>query len=143
MLAPAGKSVGAICCTDYLGNWEHLERKAYLAKKKRVASIFIDRLEKLIPGIKECIEYHEVATPYTLKRYTLNPEGAVYGFARTPAAIMVDTSKLPENLYFASAWGKTGGGYSGAIYGGYLCALGILRKRTGPFTEGYRSKSPV
>ncbi len=33
-----------------------------------------------------------------------------------------------ENLHFASAWTKIGGGFSGAIYSGYLCAIDILRK---------------
>lgn len=130
-LAPAGKSVGAICCTDYLEYWENLERKSYLSKKKQVATLFIERLEQLIPGIRDILEYQDVGTPATLKRYTLNPHGAVYGFARSPDAESFETSKLPENLHIASAWGKTGGGYSGAIYGGYLCALNILRKRRG------------
>ncbi len=128
-LSPAGKSVGAICCIDYLKDWEGLNRKDYISKKEMVASVFIKRLEKLIPGIVNVIEYYEVGTPLTLKRYTLNPGGAVYGFAQTPARTFTDTSRLPENLHFASAWGRTGGGFSGAIYGGYLCAVNILRKK--------------
>ncbi len=128
-LAPAGKSVGTICCIDYLKDWEGLDRKAYIAKKELVASVFIERLEKLIPGIRNIIEYYEVGTPSTLKRYTLNPGGAVYGFAQTPSRKVIDISRLPDNLHFASAWGKTGGGFSGAIYGGYLCAINIMRKK--------------
>lgn len=128
-LAPAGKGVGVICCIDYLEDWEGLDRKAYLAKKKEVALTFIQRLEQVFPGVGGIIEYHDVATPATLKRYTLNPGGAVYGFAQSPLRKAIDTSALPDNLHFASAWGKTGGGFSGVIYSGYLCALGILRKR--------------
>jgi all-trans-retinol 13,14-reductase len=130
-LAPAGKSVGTLCCIDYLKDWENLDKKAYFAKKERVASAFIERLEKLIPGIKNFIEYYEVGTPSTLKRYTLNPGAAVYGFAQTPSRKAIDTTGLPDNLHFASAWGKTGGGFSGAIYGGYLCAIQIMRKKPG------------
>jgi all-trans-retinol 13,14-reductase len=128
-LAPEGKSVGAICCIDYTSEWENLSRTGYLAKKNEVEKIFISRLEKFIPGITDEIEYSEVGTPITVKRYTLNPEGAVYGFAKSPGKLPADTANLPDNLHFASAWGKTGGGFSGAIYGGYLCALNILRKR--------------
>jgi all-trans-retinol 13,14-reductase len=127
-LAKNGKATGVVCCIDYLEDWENLDRKSYNAKKRQVASIFIERLEKMIPGIRDVIEYHEVATPLTLKRYTLNPGGAVYGFAQTPSRKAIDTSTLPENLHFASAWGMTGGGFSGVIYGGYLCAIRILRK---------------
>jgi len=129
-LAPEGKSVGTICCIDYLKDWEGLDRREYTAKKEHVASVFIKRLEKLIPGISNIIDYYEVGTPSTLKRYTLNPDGAVYGFAQTPSRSAINTSSLPDNIHFASAWGKTGGGFSGAIYGGYLCAINILRKRT-------------
>lgn len=129
MLAPEGKGVGIVCCIDYLTNWESLNRETYLSKKEHVAQVFIARLEKLIPGISKIIEYYEVGTPSTLKRYTLNPGGAVYGFAQLPSRNTVNTSMLPDNLYFASAWGKTGGGFSGAIYGGYLTAIAVLRKK--------------
>jgi phytoene dehydrogenase-like protein len=128
-LAPPGKSVGTICCIDYLKDWEDLDRATYISKKEQVALTLIKRLEKLIPGVGNIIEYYEVGTPYTLKRYTHNPGGAVYGFAQTPSRKVIDTSKLPDNLHFASAWGKTGGGFSGAIYGGYLCAINMLRKK--------------
>ncbi len=128
-LAPAGKSVGALCCVDYLKDWENLSGEEYDSKKEEVAGIFIDRLETLIPGIKTRIEYYEVATAATVKRYTLNPGGAVYGFAQVPSKPAINITGIFDNLHFASAWGKTGGGFSGAIYSGYLCAFNILRKR--------------
>jgi phytoene dehydrogenase-like protein len=128
-LAPEGKSVGALCCNDYLADWEYLSDEEYNAKKEDVAKIFIGRLEKLIPGISAEIEYYEVGTSATIKRYTLNPGGAVYGFAQVPGKPVIDTSYLFDNLHFASAWGKTGGGFSGVIYSGFLCAYNILRKK--------------
>lgn len=128
-LAPEGKSTGALCCTDYFEDWAYLSESEYRAKKDEAASAFIARLEKLIPGITELIEYCEVATPLTVKRYTLNPEGAVYGFRQEPFRSVPDTLKTAANLHFASAWSKTGGGFSGAIYAGYLCATGILKKK--------------
>ena len=129
-LAPEGKSVGAICCTDYLTDWKNLTTENYNAKKEEVAKIFIERLEKLIPGIKNEIEYFEVGTSATIERYTLNPGGAVYGFAQTPFKPLIDSTNISDNLHFASAWGKTGGGFSGAIFSGYLCAYNILRKKS-------------
>jgi phytoene dehydrogenase-like protein len=129
-LAPEGKSVGAICCIDYLSDWEHLSKAEYKSKKKEVAKIFIERLEKILPGITNQIVFYEVGTSATIKRYTLNPGGAVYGFAQVPSKPAIEPSVVPDNLHFASAWGKTGGGFSGAIYGGYLTAFNILRKRS-------------
>lgn len=128
-LAPEGKSTGALCCIDYLTDWEHLSDEENRIKKEEVAQIFIGRLEKLIPGISDEIEYYEAGTSATVKRYTLNPEGAVYGFAQIPGKQGIDMSDIFDNLHFASAWGKTGGGFSGVIYSGYLCAINILRKK--------------
>jgi all-trans-retinol 13,14-reductase len=128
-LATNGKSVGAICCIDYLNDWDKLSKEEYEKKKEEVAQLFIDRLEKILPGIRSQIEYYEVGTSVSVKRYTLNPGGAVYGFAQTPNKHIIDLSVIPENLHFASAWGKTGGGFSGAIYSGYLCAYNLLRLR--------------
>ena len=128
-LAPMGKSVGALCCIDYPNDWKDLNKEQYKAKKEEVAKIFINRLENLIPGISGEIEYYEVGTSLTINRYTLNPDGAVYGFAQTPDRRTINISDIIENLHFASAWGKTGGGFSGAIYSGFLCAYNIIRKR--------------
>lgn len=129
VLAPEGKSVGAICCIDYLEDWENLSREEYKSKKEHVAQTFIERLAEVIPGIRDVISYYEVGTPVTVKRYTLNPGGAVYGFAQNPGRKVLDSFAPVENLHFASAWGRTGGGFSGAICGGYLSAFNLLRKR--------------
>ncbi len=128
-LAPDGKSVGSICCIDYLDDWVGLDRQEYVQRKKEVASALTARLEKIIPGLGVHIDHSEVATSATIKRYTLNPAGSVYGFAQTPSKKTIDPLAIPENIHFASAWGKSGGGFSGAIYGGYLCAINILRKK--------------
>jgi len=122
------KSVGVICCIDYYSDWDKLNKEEYKAKKKEVGEIYLEKLEKLIPGIKDQIEYYEVGTSKTVARYTLNPEGAVYGFAQTPQRIIHDKMQSIENLHFASAWTKIGGGFSGAIFSGYLCAIDLLRK---------------
>ncbi len=128
-LAPAGKGVGAICCIDYLADWEKLGKNEYELRKEYVAQTFIERLEEVIPGVREIISYYEVGTPATVKRYTLNPGGAVYGFAQNPGRKTPDSFKAVENLHLASAWGRNGGGFSGAICGGYLSAFNLLRKR--------------
>lgn len=128
-LAPEGKSVGAVCCTDYSSDWEQLEEEQYRLKKETVAQTFIQRLDSFFPGFQHLIEYYETGTPRTIERYTMNPGGAVYGFAQAPGKTRSGESDLLDNLYVASAWGKYGGGFSGAIYCGYMCALDILRKR--------------
>lgn len=125
-LAPPHKSVGVICGVDYLKNWDGLSKEDYKAKKEEVAQILLHRLEKQFPGIRESIEYYEVATPKTIQRFTLNPDGSVYGFAQSKQQSGLKRFRnnfLIPNLYFASAWAFPGGGFEGSIMTGFLAAL--------------------
>ena len=131
-LAPSGKSVGVICCADYLKDWEGLSKDAYKAKKEEVAQILLGRLEKQFPGIRDSIEYYEVATSKTIKRFTSNTAGSVYGFQQTKAQSATNRLRnnfLIPNLYFASAWTFPGGGFEGSIMGGFLAALQMNRDK--------------
>jgi len=110
---------------DYLSNWEQLNPEEYKAKKVEVAQLVFKRLEKIIPGITDCIEYYEVGTAKTIQRYTLNPEGTPYGYAQIPK--QSGMGRIPvqspiKNLYFAGAWTFPGGGFTGTIISGFLCA---------------------
>ncbi|MFP2997966.1 NAD(P)/FAD-dependent oxidoreductase [Spongiivirga sp. MCCC 1A20706] len=131
-LAPPDKAAGVICMLAYLKNWEGLSKEDYDAKKEKVAQILLERLEERFPGIRENIEYYEVSTPKTIKRYTANPGGAVYGFAQTnqlTAAKRFRNDFLVPNLYFASAWAFPGGGFEGSITGGFLAALQMTKDK--------------
>ena len=125
-LCPEGKTVGVICTTDYLSDWEGLSPEAYHTQKEAVAQTLLARLEAEYPTILSHLEYYEVATAKTIQRYTLNPEGTAYGYVQSidqmgPAREKATASPI-KNLYFASAWAPSGGGYSGAIYSGFFAA---------------------
>ena len=129
-LAPEGKGVAVLCTLDRLSDWEGLSDERYRERKEEVAKTLIARLETLLPGISDEIEYCEVGTPKTILRYTLNPEGTAYGFAQTPDQAGRKRVKLRSpipNLFFASAWTEPGHGFTGAIMSGYWCAEEILR----------------
>ena len=131
-LAPKDKSVGVINVIDYYDNWINLCDKEYKEKKERIASVFIDRLNKLIPGIKNEIEFYKISTPKTIHRYTLNPHGTPYGFAQIPNQAglnRIGNISPIKNLYFASAWTMPGGGFTGAMISGYTSAEEILKKK--------------
>ncbi len=129
-LAPEGKHFMVIATTDYIENWEGLSRTEYREKKKEISGILIRRLEKVLPGISATIEYTEMATPKTIERYTMNPQGSVYGYAQTveqSGRNRIRAKSPVEGLYFASAWAFPGGGFTGAIISGYLCALKVIK----------------
>ncbi|MHA2224053.1 MAG: phytoene desaturase family protein [Candidatus Hodarchaeales archaeon] len=125
-----GIYTATICGIDYLDHWADLNDEDYESKKKQVADILINRLNEIFPGIKDIIIFSEVATPKTLVRYTQNPEGTVYGFSQTPDQVGPRRNAIRKppikNLYCASAWTGSGG-FTGAISGGYSCALKILK----------------
>ncbi|MCB1315268.1 MAG: NAD(P)/FAD-dependent oxidoreductase, partial [Leptospiraceae bacterium] len=129
-LSAAPRSVGAFCCVDYLNDWEGLSAADYRAKKEVVALQFFRRMERILPGFRERVETYEVGTPHTIRRYTWNPGGSVYGFAQIPGqdGLYRLPAKSPiKGLYFASAYTFPGGGFTGAILSGWFCAAQVLK----------------
>ncbi|MEN8155433.1 MAG: FAD-dependent oxidoreductase [Bacteroidota bacterium] len=144
-LAPEGKSFGSICAASLMSEWDGMDDAAYKKKKKEVARILIDKLEENIPGIRDLIESYEVATPATIRRYTLNPSGAPYGFAQIPSQVGTKrpSYKSPvKNLWLAGTWTFPGGGFTGAIVSGFLCGMKVSKKIK-PGQNGSESKTPA
>jgi hypothetical protein len=130
-LAPAGKTVGSICTSDYLSEWENVSDEDYTAKKQAIGALLIDRVNAIYPGLKEAVECYEVGTAKTINRYTLNPGGRVYGFTQITGQAgknRVAQQSLIENLYFASAWIEPGGGFGAALGSEYMVATKILKQ---------------
>ncbi len=129
-IVPEGKSQAVICTMDYIDEWNNLSREEYRQRKEHVARTLIERLEKHLPGIQDLIDYVEVGTSKTMERYLGTPGGAVYGYAQSPEQAILKRIKQKSpvpGLYFASAWTFPGGGFSGTILAGYLCALSVLK----------------
>ena len=130
-LAPEGKSFGVICAADRLSDWEDLDEQHYKRKKEEIAQILLGRLEKHLPGITALIEYHEVGTPRTIKRYTLNPSGSPYGFAQIPQQSgrkRLAFRSPVKNLWLSGTWTFPGGGFTGAIVSGFIAGLGVNKQ---------------
>ena len=129
-MAPFGKSTGVISTVDYMRNWENLSEEEYKEQKKEVEQIFIDKLDLLIPGVWDHIEYVSVATPKTMERYTKNPQGSIIGFTRNPLQVRMYPLTSPiKNLYFASAWSVPGGGFTSIIDASWRTAVSVSKKR--------------
>jgi all-trans-retinol 13,14-reductase len=116
---------------DYPSEWENLSDTLYEEKKEEVARTLIGRLEKIVPGISKHIDNYTVKTAKTHMEETGNAGGSVNGFAQTTGQTgyrRISMVSPIKNLYYASAWTFPGGGFTGAIYSGYLAALEILNK---------------
>ena len=132
--APEGKGVLNILTLDHIKNWENLSKDEYKEKKGRVTKILIKKSEKIIPDLSRLIEVAELATPVTMRRYTGNPDGAVYGFAQTnnQSGINRFTHETPvKGLFLTGAYTYPGAGYSSVISSGYKTAKLIIEKGSG------------
>ena len=105
--------------------WSDVTEKEYTAKKREVAVKLIRDFEKatgtsIIPYIEEI----EIASPATLARYALVPQGAMYAYSCGEGdGLMARLQMLAEdqrvkNIRFASGYGPRLYGYSSTYMGG-------------------------
>ena len=133
-LVPEGKGSLLIMSFDAFSNWQGLTEDEYRIKKQNMADKLIKRAEQYLPGLSKHIEVMEVATPRTMQRFTLSPEGAIYGFAQTVAQSGIN--RLSEKtkvkgLFLAGAWTHPGHGVHGCFVSGMSAAdlaLKFLKK---------------
>ena len=83
-----------------------------------------------LAGLSEHIEVVEVGTPITIREYTSNPGGSIFGWGLAATDLMgamsPENNKTPiPNLFIAGAWAN-GGGQWMAIQSGTLAAQLIL-----------------
>lgn len=126
-----GRLTVSLCVTDNEKYWNKYkdDKEAYRNEKKRIADNLINRIEEHFPGIKDSIEVIEIGTPLTMKKFSLNDGGAVYGAAQEWA--QTNLFRFPntfhkKNLYFSSAWVTPGGGTSGALISAIGCVSKLL-----------------
>jgi phytoene dehydrogenase-like protein len=127
---PEGKSslmLQTIVPYHWMNNWGGGDKEVYRQLKEKASNAMIDSASKIIPGLKESIEYKDAATPLTYERYTHNTDGASSAWSWNPKKkfyenIMSVNIKTPvKNLYIGSCWAMQIGGVPGAIAAAYQC----------------------
>jgi prolycopene isomerase len=99
--------------------------KPWPEEQPRYTEAMVDEIEKVFPGFRRSITHIETATPPTLARYAHNTEGALYGWANTPAQAGTKrpSRRTPiEGLYLAGHWSQPGTGSFRAVYSGLLAS---------------------
>ena len=130
--APAGKN--AITLTGMLddacgGDWQWGDLAAFKDRKQAAAEAYVTRLEPYLPDLRRHLEVVEVAAPQTLRGFTGNPRGTIYGWAHTPDQSTVRrlAQQTPiANLLLAGMWTFPGAGQSAVLQSGELAAQAIL-----------------
>jgi len=97
--------------------------------KKDFQQRLLEKAERHFPGLNDHLLFVESGSPRTLERYTLNHQGAAYGFAPTPNQVGSNRpgvrGPLP-GLYYTGHWTRPGGGVVGVSVSAMLAAQAIL-----------------
>jgi prolycopene isomerase len=99
--------------------------------KIKMKEDLLNRICKLIPDIRKHTVFLDAATPHTLHKYTLNYNGAAYGWAQIPSQLFdpnFQQKSFIKRLYFTGHWITQAAGIPGVVYLGYNTANLILKR---------------
>ncbi|HBE32707.1 MAG TPA: carotene isomerase, partial [Cyanobacteria bacterium UBA11368] len=77
-LAPEGYHILHVFTPSWVEDWQGMSPDEYEAKKEEAAGRIIERLETIFPGLDAGLDYMEVGTPRTHRRYLGRVDGS-YG----------------------------------------------------------------
>ena len=124
-LAPAGRHILHTFTQSDMRHWKGLSPSTYAEKKQQDADRLIDRLEALIPGLKSAIEFKEIGTPRTHRRF-LGRMGGSYGpvpATRLPGLLPMPFNRTGlKNLYCVGDSCFPGQGLNAVAFSGYACS---------------------
>ena len=124
-LAPAGRHILHTFTQSDMRHWKGLSPSAYAEKKQHDADRLINRLEALLPGLKSAIEFKEIGTPRTHRRF-LGRMGGSYGPVpanRLPGLLPMPFNRTGlKNLYCVGDSCFPGQGLNAVAFSGYACS---------------------
>ncbi|MDJ0724381.1 MAG: carotene isomerase [Prochloraceae cyanobacterium] len=123
-LAPEGYHIVHTFTPSWIENWQGLSPQEYEEKKEAAAGKLIDRLEKIFPGLDAGLDYMEIGTPKTHRRY-LNRQDGTYG--PIPSRKLAGLLGMPFNrtsvpgLYCVGDSTFPGQGLNAVAFSGFSC----------------------
>lgn len=124
-LAPPGHHIFHTFTPSWIEDWQGLSPQAYQAKKEEAAQRLIQRLETVFPGLSAALDYQEVGTPKTHRRF-LGREDGTYG--PIPTRKLLGLLGMPfnrtgvEGLYCVGDSTFPGQGLNAVAFSGFACA---------------------
>lgn len=135
-VAPEGKSVIKVVTKGNYDYWkkmrdENLEN--YRNEKENVYKKVLEILERRFPGISEQVEVHDITTPATVERYTLNFHGwqpwpVPDGGMKTMMSGLSRTLPGLRNFYMVGQWASAMIGVSNAAVMGRSLIKELCKK---------------
>ncbi|MEB3278580.1 MAG: carotenoid isomerase [Lyngbya sp.] len=124
-LAPEGYHIMHTFTPSFMEEWEGLSEREYEQKKEEAAGRLIDRLEQFFPGLDAGLDYMEVGTARSHRRF-LNREDGTYG--PIPRRQLRGLLGMPFNrtaipgLYCVGDSTFPGQGLNAVAFSGFACA---------------------
>ena len=124
-LAPPGHHIIHTFTPSYINEWEGLSKQEYSQKKEAAASHLIKRLEKIFPGLVDGLDYQEVGTPRTHRRFLGRNDGS---YGPIPSRKLPGLLGMPFNrtvipgLYCVGDSTFPGQGLNAVAFSGFACS---------------------
>lgn len=101
-------------------DWANLTEEEYKKQKDYVIERALSCLEKLVPGVREKIDYVDCSTPLTVEKYTHHNRGASFGTKFEGLELSMNMHKEVEGLYHSGSVGIIMSGWLGAANYGVI-----------------------
>jgi prolycopene isomerase len=124
-LAPPGYHIIHAFTPDWINNWRELTPTEYAEKKEETAGEIIERLEQIFPGLDAGLDYMEVGTPLTHRRFLGRVDGT---YGPIPQRKLQGLLGMPfnrtaiTNLYCVGDSTFPGQGLNAVAFSGFACA---------------------
>jgi prolycopene isomerase len=124
-LAPEGHHIIHTFTPSWISDWQNLSPSEYAAKKESAAHHLIQRLSKIFPDLEANLDYQEVGTPRTHRRF-LGRDNGTYG--PIPRRKLLGLLGMPfnrtaiANLYCVGDSTFPGQGLNAVAFSGFACA---------------------
>lgn len=133
---PNKSTVEVIIIVPYkwFSKWEKSDWKKrdadYEQMKQQVAEQMFELLYSVEPQLKGQIDYYEVSTPLSTRKFMNYSNGEIYGLAHTPERFRQEFLKpyTPVKNLFLTGQDVMIASIAGGLMGGILCASAILKK---------------
>lgn len=141
-LAPSGMHIFHIFTPSWMDEWAGLRGKAYEDKKQKMLDKLVGRLEKKFPGIKDGIEFAEVGSARTHRRFLGRIDGSYGPVAgkRLPGLLSMPFNRTDvDGLYCVGDSTFPGQGLNATAFSGFACGhrvaadIGFQDKLPEPF----------
>lgn len=124
-LAPPGHHIFHVFTPSWIEDWKDLTSKEYEQKKEAIASQIISRLEAIFPGFEDAVDYQELGTPRTHRRFLGRADGT---YGPIPSRKLMGLLAMPFNrtsisgLYCVGDSTFPGQGLNAVAFSGFACA---------------------